>query len=59
MKEVILVKQRYAAPSEQAKELLVEVFRDLAKQSNSSLTNEHVKKIEEAVDCIITETSVS
>jgi predicted translin family RNA/ssDNA-binding protein len=53
------MKERYMTPSEQAKELLIEVFRDLAKQSNSSLTNEHVQKIEEAVDCIVTETSVS
>lgn len=45
------------SPSERAKSLLVEVFKDLAQQSNAKLTSEHVQKIEEAVDHIIVETT--
>lgn len=47
------------SPAERAKSLLVEVFRDLAVQSNSQLTTEHIQKIEEAVDHIIVETTTA
>ena len=47
----------HMSPSEHAKQLLVEVFKDIAAQSNAVLNETHIKKIEEAVDNIIIETS--
>jgi len=45
------------SPADLSKKLLVEVFRDIAAQSNMKLSNEHIKKIEHAVDYMVAEFS--